>query len=287
MNPYLRIDQPIRPSAFFYARQILQAKWPEMEPVSSMRPIPRAEVLEAEPIGWEGSAGTNLLTALATIGLFFDDELIAKAVAAKWLMADDHFFRYGSYKEAVERKAPETKREEGKGFRWEGSEGFWWREDPTDAVLDMWINIEQRIIEAADAWEPPAPTSVESATPVILDALHRQPSIASFSVPHPSYRSSGVGITYGIWTDPFPRREPPFPIFAVRREEATSDETHPTLYFKADEAVLSAYAMISERIAFPKDFSVQPAINTLQRLVQTLITRRSQAPPSPWVSAWD
>ena len=301
MNPYLRVIQPIRPSTFFFAKEILEGTWPEMEPESSTRPSPHAELLEEEPIDPEPKsisertrASSDILMATATIGLFFGDELIAKAVAPKWLMADNHFFRYGTYKEAVilfpSPDEPRTRvhyRNPGDWW-WEGvqsSESFWWKEAPTAEAIDMWNAIEEEIVDEINAWEPPPPTNMESATPAIIGALSRTTQSQSFKVLDPRLYS-GVGIVYAIWSAPFPGREAPFPIFAIRRErkhpqppaaafgvDPSAAHTPWRLYFNADEVVIAAVAALETEagITFPENYDPQSTINRLESEVQSVL----------------
>ncbi len=309
MNPYLRVIQPIRPSTFFFAKEILEGTWPEMEPVSSTRPLPHVKLLKEQPIegelphaiGGEGVLTTSdILTALATIGLFFDNELLAKVQAAKWLMVDNHFFRYGNYREAVitppgatDAGVPRPKPREPifkPQWWWEGASPLiWWKEETSvEEAVDMWIDIENKIVDEINAWEPPPPTSLEQATEPILMALGKVTE--SFLIPHPSSESVEWsyrgGIVYAIWTDPFPGRESPFPIFAVREErEAGSglgvihSPTKPTLYFSAKAAVVAALRVLWDYTGttinasgfWPEDFDPQPIIDRLESEVQTLM----------------
>ncbi len=95
MNPYLRIkQQSIRPTSYLYAEHVLQGRWPEMEPVSSTRAFPRIEILSEKPIGEPKLGFAHFPAALATMGLFYGDELIAKLYAQKWLMVDNQVFVY-------------------------------------------------------------------------------------------------------------------------------------------------------------------------------------------------
>ena len=287
MNPYLRVIQPIRPSTFFYAKEMLEGNWPEMEPKSGTRPTPHVELLEEDPIG------PKKPTAKAIIGLFFDNELTAKAITRKWLLVDNHFFLYGSYSQAG--AISPHQHEPPKGGEWQWEEGWhWWEhEDTTNEVLDMWTDIGNMLVDEIDAWEPPPPTSIESANQPIRSALTR--STESFVVDLPDQlaylppedkgiefrnpENRSIGIVYAIWTAPFPGRKAPFPIFALQHERvdrsgSTIHRTESqTLYFDAEEAVLAAVVALERytKITFPADYNLLPTMNRLENEVESVL----------------
>ncbi len=290
MNPYLRIHQPIRPSTYFYAKEILQGEWPEMESVSSTTPIPHAEILEEEPISEKRRHEGEPYSALATIGLFFGDDFIEKAQAYKWLMVANRFFRYVTFDEVINHQEAQNPL-----YSWEKgyAAGFWW----TDVTDDLWESIDQMMDEEVKAWEPPPPTSEKSAEAAIVNALRRQPKSEAFTVPSPdpNIPNSGVQITYAIWTTPFPGKRPPFPIFAIRRDTARQDPHHDMpemlglISFEAEHVVNVAYSMIDNEssLAFPENFNPQPVRDNLKREVQRLLRSHQTLPKTAWTSTWD
>ena len=94
MNPYLRIKQPIRATTYFFAEDVLEGKWPEMEPTSSRMPTPRIELSQEFPIGSEHP----LFKALAVFKIYIGDELLGSIRAPKAITINKHgVFRYHSY----------------------------------------------------------------------------------------------------------------------------------------------------------------------------------------------
>ncbi len=176
MNPYLRIKQRIRPTAYLYAQHYLEGEWPEMEPESSTKPTLRVEILGESPIG--KSDIYNEYNVEATIGIFFDDELFTKLLAQKWLrVRRDQVLEYGSFNRALHLMGNP-------------------RIEPRTRDVYPWLELAPGLQDALDdvyeKWYPKPPTSLAAIKPALLEA---------FGSP---LRSAPIGIL--IACEPTPRK---------------------------------------------------------------------------------
>lgn len=98
MNPYLRIGQPERPSAYYFAKQKLQAPWAETEPFSSTIPDISARLQQEWSIGTQLDAPIAWApweAAIGAFGIYFGPEYVGTAWGMKFLVIIDGEFTYG------------------------------------------------------------------------------------------------------------------------------------------------------------------------------------------------
>ncbi len=166
MNPYLRVKQSVRPTAYLYAEHILQGDWPEMEPTSNTKPLIHIKILRESPIG----GVKNRPYAEAIIGIFFGDELISEHSAQKWLRVIDHIFEYTISPAAGARGA----------IDFSGAPHLYINSTMNNALGDVYPWIEYGIQDALNNvyknWHPKPPTRLgDQVKGLLLEAFGYPP----------------------------------------------------------------------------------------------------------------
>ena len=289
MNPYLLIQQTTkRASAYFYSQYVLAEEWAEV-PESQTAPTIKVDLLEETPLGEAmGEVSTDPL-AEAVLGLYLDDQLVGKAPFTKTLTTDpdnqefiyepDPDWIYPEFLDSIKTIDLEMMME----------------------TKDFWSKVTHALADAAEMWEPPPPTTIRLAetNAKIYEALMAHKDRTLFEIPDPNDpRGSGeIGIVFGIWTKEFPRKRPPFPIFAV--VQIGGQDTYSSIYFDAEHAVTTGYAWMADMgIPIPKDLDMIKTANALKSRVKSVMARLSsgesaqapqETPPPPTIykSPWE
>ena len=237
MNPYLRLQKLPRPTAFYYAKQVLEGAWPETQAFSSIKPTVSVQILQEWPIGdapdqfiesvlSHTATGPSKLPpgAVALMGVFLDNELVAQLPATKFLfLGEDLTFYYNWMKTTVNQESdvmlgtrPTTiiKGLPRVNFGMSASTN----EDVVHLISpilfqpiielmgdgELAYDIGNKIGKAYKKWQPPPPTSLEKAAAAISTAIQgrvRGNNHVAVACPRHSYGSpvEKVSVIWGLW----------------------------------------------------------------------------------------
>lgn len=266
MNPYLRIQQR-RPSSFYYAHGVLQTKWPE-----AVQEAPKVSVriLQEWPFGVAKEAGltAEANAAVAKVGLYLDEELVATLQMLKLLKIDsDLTFSYHFKKttnqdgETILHGIPEAT------FINQYSLFVWpkWQESLIDWSYQYWsqtvqlvgdpdlvYNITEAVDTAWEQWQPESPQTLKTASSLGIVIAFRdadpvrmpRDSKVHLDCQFASGRETGekVEVRFALWNLGGFTDEKALPVYVTAHSRRFKNEWiySPTAYTDAREAIEAA-----------------------------------------------
>lgn len=253
MNPYLRMQQPKRGTAYYYAKDI-NSLWPE-NPSALIEPAIKTKVVEEWPIGLSPASNeSGRAVGTGALAVYLEDEYLTTVQMKRFLTTENHWFYWRNPRIDAQNRGEAITRENihlGRGIgieqiqsgvpmdgeprvyrtvesgtimigptteSWSGKEHQWFEmKGPKTLAQDL----QHELTTAFNRWRPPVPTSLDNRVKsAFIDAMRQiaTPREQKRNRPDILWIPCGnvqVYVVWALWEDKGFTKQPRFPLFNV------------------------------------------------------------------------